>query len=182
MKVVVIFGSPHKNGTTELLADQFVNGARDAGHDVFFFRAAEETVHPCVACGYCAAHNGACAFHDCMDILNQKLLEADLVAFCSPLHYFSFSAQIKIVLSRFHANNARLKARQRKAVLLAASSIREEWAMDGLRVVYHSILRYLGWIDAGQVLAVGCPDQAAARKTGFPQQAYALGRNLVVAE
>ena len=36
MKIVVV-GSPHKTGTSALLADKFIEGAQAAGHEVFLF-------------------------------------------------------------------------------------------------------------------------------------------------
>ena len=50
MKVLVITGSPHKNGTTAALAEQFIAGAKAAGHEVTRFDAAFKQVHPCIAC------------------------------------------------------------------------------------------------------------------------------------
>ena len=41
MHIVVITGSPHRNGTTAALADAFIEGAREAGHDIFRFDAAK---------------------------------------------------------------------------------------------------------------------------------------------
>ena len=48
MKVLVITGSPHKNGTTAALAEQFIAGAKAAGHEVTRFDAAFKQVHPCI--------------------------------------------------------------------------------------------------------------------------------------
>ena len=53
MKVLVITGSPHKNGTTAALAEQFIAGAKAAGHEVTRFDAAFKQVHPCIACEKC---------------------------------------------------------------------------------------------------------------------------------
>ncbi len=46
MKITVITGSPHRNGTSALLADKFIEGAKTNGHDVFRFNAAFEDIHP----------------------------------------------------------------------------------------------------------------------------------------
>ncbi len=46
MKVTVITGSPHKNGTSALLANEFIRGAQDAGWEAFRFDAAFEQVAP----------------------------------------------------------------------------------------------------------------------------------------
>ena len=56
MHIVVITGSPHKQGTSFLLAQKFIRGATEAGHTVFRFDAAFEKVHPCIGCDACAAN------------------------------------------------------------------------------------------------------------------------------
>ena len=48
MYIVMITGSPHKNGTSALLADEFIKGAEESGHSVFRFNTAFECVHPCI--------------------------------------------------------------------------------------------------------------------------------------
>ena len=55
MKILVVTGSPHKAGTSTLLAEQFIKGAAEAGHEVCRFDAAFKNVHPCIACERC--HN-----------------------------------------------------------------------------------------------------------------------------
>ena len=55
MKIVMITGSPHRHGTSALLADAFIQGAQEAGHTVFRFDAAFQELHPCRACERC--HN-----------------------------------------------------------------------------------------------------------------------------
>ena len=46
MYIVMITGSPHKNGTSALLADEFIKGAEESGHSVFRFNTAFECVSP----------------------------------------------------------------------------------------------------------------------------------------
>ena len=60
MKVTVITGSAHKKGTSALLADKFIEGAKEAGHEVFRFDAAFENVKPCLGCEYCSSHDSEC--------------------------------------------------------------------------------------------------------------------------
>ena len=40
MKIVVLTGSPHENGTSFVLADSFIKGAEEAGHSIYRFDAA----------------------------------------------------------------------------------------------------------------------------------------------
>lgn len=176
MKIVTITGSPHRKGTTDALASAFCRGAEEAGHEVFRFDAARERVQPCLACDACR-RAGACVQKDGMESLMPRLLEADLLAFVTPLYYYGMSAQLKAVIDRFYARNSDLAGKKR-TVLLAASYDAEDWTMAALERHYETILRYLGWEDAGRVLAVGCGDRAAIEQTDFPEQAYRLGKSL----
>ena len=53
MKITVLTGSPHRDGTTALLAERFIEGAQAAGHQAYRFDAAEKEVFPCLACDQC---------------------------------------------------------------------------------------------------------------------------------
>ena len=103
LKIVVLCGSPHRNGTSALLADKFIEGAKSAGHEVFRFNAAFEDINPCRGCDACSM-NGPCVIHDAIsEKLIQKLVDCDMVALVTPLYYFGFSAQIKMVIDRFYS-------------------------------------------------------------------------------
>ena len=105
MKVTVITGSPHKKGTSALLADEFIRGAQEAGWDTFRFDAAFEKVTPCLGCDRCGIGAAPCVQKDAMQKLMPELLTSQVVALVTPLYYFGFSAQIKTVIDRFYANN-----------------------------------------------------------------------------
>lgn len=174
MRITVLTGSPRKNGTSALLADRFIAGAREAGHEVFRYDTAFADVKPCIACDYCAAH-AACVYPDAMLEIGGQLLCADVVALITPLHYFGFSAQIKAVISRFHAYNAQIK-QSKRAILMATSAKDDSWTMSGLDAVYEAMVRYLGWQNLGKLFATGCPTRSAIEKSDFPQTAYQIGK------
>ena len=155
MKVVVITGSHRRTGASMLLADRFIEGADGAGHDVFRFDAAFETVGGCRGCNHCRTESRPCIQDDGMSVLNPHLIEADLVALVTPLYYFNASAQLKAVIDRFYANNERLRGGKR-AVLLATSADNNDWTMSALIGWYETLNRYLEWTDVGKVVAAGC--------------------------
>ena len=64
MKVLVITGSAHKNGTSAYLAERFIQGAEEAGHEVYRFDAAFKDIHPCIACEKCHTDASVCTFKD----------------------------------------------------------------------------------------------------------------------
>ena len=47
MKIVVLEGSPNKDGSSNLLATEFIRGAKEGGHSVQVIDAALEDIHPC---------------------------------------------------------------------------------------------------------------------------------------
>jgi len=63
MKIVVLTGSPRKNGNSAYLAEQFIKGAEEKGHEVFRFDCAFKQVEPCRACNRCGM-DGPCIFND----------------------------------------------------------------------------------------------------------------------
>lgn len=68
MKILVLTGSPRKNGNSNTLAEHFINGAKEAGHEVTRFDAASSKVHPCIACNKCGM-NGPCVFKDDFEVV-----------------------------------------------------------------------------------------------------------------
>lgn len=177
MKIAVITGSPHKKGTSVLLADEFSAGAESAGHSVIRFDAASSHVNPCRACDYCRSHNMECIQKDDMEYLRSDLLAADMVVFVTPLYYFGMSAQIKRVIDRFYAINGALMA-PRKAALLATCGDEDPTAFDGLKIHYELLCRYLKWEDCGQVLAIGAYRRGDLEASPYPALARSLGESL----
>lgn len=97
MKITVLEGSPHKNGSSNLLAKQFIKGAKEAGHFVTVLEAAHMDVHPCIGCEHCGM-NGECVHNDDNRLIRDTLLGSDMVVFVTPIYYFGMSAQLKIAM------------------------------------------------------------------------------------
>lgn len=177
MKVLIITGSAHKNGTTAYLAKQFIKGADEAGHEVCRFDAAFKDVHPCIACEKC--HNGTlgCVFKDDMQELNPHLIEADAIVLVSPIYYYDINAQLKAVIDRFYANDAVLHG-NKKAVLMVAMADDNLETANGALETFKGMTKYLEWDIAGTVIGVNCMTPDMLKNTDYPKQAYELGKAL----
>ena len=178
MKILILDGSPHPNGTTSLLRKAFAEGALSAGHTVDTFHTAKEDLHPCLGCNHCRNTGDGCVYKDGMENLNPLLLMADCVVFSTPLSYFGMSAQIKMAIDRFFANNQVLRAQKKQAVLLAACGDTDSWALDALDAHYHAVCHYLHWENAGEVNAIGMYTPADIEGSAYLEEARALGRSL----
>ena len=99
-KVLILSGSPRKGGNSDILCDEFLRGAQDAGHKAEKIRVAEKKVAPCSGCYYCSTHGGACVHKDDMADILQKMIDADVIVLASPVYFYSISAQLKAVIDR----------------------------------------------------------------------------------
>ncbi|MFR7838693.1 MAG: flavodoxin family protein [Faecalibacterium sp.] len=79
-KVLILSGSPRKGGNSDILCDEFLRGAQDAGHKAEKIRVAEKKVAPCSGCYYCSTHGGACVHKD--DMADEEKSSADTTLAC----------------------------------------------------------------------------------------------------
>lgn len=178
MKILVLTGSPRKGGNSNTLADSFIKGAKEAGHEVARFDAAFKNIHPCIGCNSCGM-NGPCIFKDDFEFVREHIVKADMVVFATPMYYFGISAQLKTVIDRFYAINGQIH-HPKKAVLLMTYANTSPAEAEPIKKHYEVLLNYLGWQDAGQVIASGVWPVGAVNKTDYPRQAYELGKSLTI--
>ena len=177
MRITLITGSAHRDGTSALMAGEFARGAGDAGHEVYRFDAGRAKVHPCTGCGHCGYGENPCVFQDDMERLNAHMLEADLIAIVSPVYYWGLSAQTKAVIDRWQPTVFSLQGGKR-AVLMTTQASGEEWVVEPLRSWYGNLLRFMRWEDAGRINALGCATREQIEASDYPKLAYELGRSL----
>lgn len=178
MKILVLTGSPHEQGTTALLADEFCAGAKESGHDVVRFDTAKLNINPCLGCFHCRKNDGKCVYDDDMKKIYPHLLTADAVVLVTPLYYFGMTAQLKSVIDRFFSINASLREKSKKLLLISACGNKEARAMDALVANFHAISRYLNWEESGMVLAIEAYTRKDAENSEYPAMARKLGAEL----
>ena len=177
MRILVIESSPHKNGSSNLLADHFISGAREAGHTVTVFDAARAKLHPCMGCEVCGM-SGPCCQEDDMAELKEQILQSDMVVFVTPLYYFGMSAQLKTVIDRFYSFNGQLSAKDLKTALIVAAWDNRDWTMQDISSHYQTLCKYLNFEDQGMILGFGCGTVSMTRGSEYPQKAYDFGKSL----
>lgn len=177
MKILVLKGNPHKNGSSNLLADEFIKGAKENNHQIEEFDVAHANIKPCLGCDHCGM-NGPCIQKDDMASLKEKILESDMLVFVTPLYYFGMSAQLKLVIDRFYSFNGRLTSKPIKSVLIAAAWNQADDTMDDLLAHYRTICNYLDFDNQGEILGLGCGTVSMTRNTVYLKQAYQLGKKI----
>ncbi len=99
-KILILLGSPHGQGHTMRMLEHFLQSLPEEERQVEIFDTYREAPGPCVACGWCASHEG-CAIQDSFSQLDARLRECDLLIVASPIYNLSFPAPLKAVIDRF---------------------------------------------------------------------------------
>lgn len=181
MKIVVLMGSPNRNGSTNILVEEFKKGAEEAGHSVQVVDICHADIHPCTGCVHCG-YEGSCVQRDDVEVIRQKLLASDMVVFAvvfaTPLYYYGMTAQLKMVVDRFCAYNSSLNSRHLKSALLTVAWNSSDWTFDALVSHYKTLVRYINFEDCGMVLGYGCGSPGMTKRSKYPKEAYLLGNSL----
>lgn len=177
MKIVVLTGSPHKNGTSNTLVDEFVKGAEEKGHDVTRFDTAFLKVHPCIGCDHCGM-NGPCVFNDDMPNILDTILDSDMIVLATPVYYFGFSSQIKSVIDRFYSRNGKIQSKHLKSVFIATAWNNDDVVMSGIKKHIDILIDYLNLENIGMILAKGYGYVGAPLEEKYKKEAYELGKQI----
>lgn len=174
-KIVVITGSPRKNGNSFAMTDSFVKAAEEKGHVVTRFDAAMMNIGGCRACETCYKTGKACSFDDDFNRIAPAILEADAVVFTMPVYWYSIPAQIKGVIDRLYALVVGGRdIAGKECALIACCEEEDPSVLDGVRIPLERTAALNKWNMVGEVLVPGVLNQGDIDKTDGCQRAAAL--------
>ena len=99
MKVLIINGSPRKDGNTAIAVQEIEKELHNNGIETEVMQIGGENIRGCVACGYCFSH-GKCAFNDVVNVAAEKLEKADGLFVATPVYYASANGTVVSFLDR----------------------------------------------------------------------------------
>ncbi len=174
-KIVVITGSPRKNGNSFAMTDAFIKAAEAKGHIVTRFDAAMMKIGGCHACETCFKTGKACSFDDDFNLIAPAILEADAIVFTMPVYWCSIPAQIKGVIDRLFSLVVGGKDVAGKTCALITCCEEDDMSvMDGVRIPIERSAALLKWHMVGEVLIPGVLNVGDIEKTDGCNQAAAL--------
>ena len=89
-KILVISTSVRNNSNSEALANAFAEGAREAGNEVEVVSLRGKTIAFCKGCLACK-RLGRCVINDDANDIIEKLMNADVVVWATPIYYYQMS-------------------------------------------------------------------------------------------
>lgn len=175
--VLIISSSPRKGGNSETLAAEFARGAQEAGNKVETVYLREKHYNFCKGCFACLKL-GRCVINDDAVEVVQKMHDADVLVFVTPVYYYSVSGQLKTMLDRanpiFDTDYAFTKA-----YLLASAAEDEPETVEGAEKAVQ------GWVDCFErcelmptVFAGGVSDVGDIAGHPALEKAYLAGKEV----
>ena len=101
MKVLLINGSPHKNGVTNRILEEVSRPLNEEGIETEIIQVGNQSISGCLACGYCYK-NGKCVKDDIVNVVSEKFKEADGLVIGSPVYYASANGTLISFLDRLY--------------------------------------------------------------------------------
>jgi len=176
-KVLILSGSPRKGGNSDLLCDEFMRGAKEAGHDVEKIWVATKKIDYCHACYYCQKSGGECTIKDDMADVLQKMINADVIVLASPVYFYSIDAQLKALIDRTVARWTEVKNKEFYYIVTCADEEREsqERTIECFRGYADCVE---GAVEKGIVYGTGVYQKGEIVGTPMMEEAYQMGLNV----
>ena len=99
MKVLILNGSPRKDGNTAIACAELERTFAEEGIDTETIQVGTKNLRGCIACGRCK-ETGACIFNDGLNDITAKFKEADGLIVASPVYFASANATLIACLDR----------------------------------------------------------------------------------
>ena len=96
-KVLILSSSPRRNGNSDLLCNEFMRGAAEAGHQVEKIFLKDKHINYCTGCSVCSMYGKPCPQKDDAAEVVEKMIAADVIVMATPVYFYTMSAQMKKV-------------------------------------------------------------------------------------
>lgn len=179
-KIVILNGSPRKNGNTSALVEKFTQGAENVGNTVKEFFLDKMNINGCKGCF--GGHSSAacpCVQKDDMADIYPAVRDCDVIVLATPLYYWNMSGQLRTAVDRLFAleegDGNLLRGHGRACALLMAA---EGHGFEDFLLYYDHLMEHLKWKNLGHVLAGGNGDVGDIKGKPELEQAYELGKSI----
>ncbi len=175
--VLIISSSLRKNSNSEALANEFANGASEAGNNVETLSLKDKKIAFCKGCMACQKTQTCVIKDDAVEIA-EKMKNADVICFATPVYYYSISGQLKTLFDRsnpLYTSDYKF----RDIYLLSVAAEDEKTTVEGSEKAVR------GWVDCfenvqlkGVVFAGGVNDAGEIQAHSAMKKAFEMGKSV----
>ena len=177
-RILGITGSPRRNGNTEILVDEVLAGAEEAGAQAEKVILNELEIAPCQGCFLCK-EDGECVQQDDMSELLNKLQQNSVWVLGTPIYWWGPTAQFKAFLDRWVAADRKIFAGRPVVLAIPFGGGSSVYARHTVEM-FTDIFNYLGMKSVATVLAPGASSLGSVRShTAVLESARRAGREAI---
>lgn len=176
-RVLILSGSPRKNGNSDILCDEFARGAIEVGHKIEKVFVNDKKIGYCKACYHCRNNDGKCIIKDDMSEILEKINLADVIVLASPVYFYSINAQMKAVIDRTLAMWTQIKDKDFYYIMTAAEG--DKSVMDVTLECFRGFAKCLdGSKEKGVIYGTGVYEAGAVKTKNTIYEAYKMGKEI----
>jgi multimeric flavodoxin WrbA len=174
-KVLILSASPRKGGNSDLLCDQFVRGAQEAGNQAEKIFLRNKKINYCTGCGACQSDGGKCVQKDDMAEVLDKMIAADVIVMATPVYFYTMNGQMKTMIDRTVARYTEISNKEMYFIVTAADTRKQamERTVEGFRG-FTSCLN--GAREKGIIYGTGAWKVGDIKGSKAMTQAYEMGQ------
>ena len=174
-KVLIISASPRKGGNSDALCDQFLLGAKEAGHNVEKVFLRDHKINYCLGCGVCN-NTHVCVQKDDMKNLLEKMVNADIIVLATPVYFYTMDAQLKTFIDRCVSRYTEISNKEIYFIVAAADTNKDNLApaIEGLRGFTRDCLE--GSKEKGIIYGTGAWQVGEIKTLPAYKKAYEMGK------
>lgn len=174
--ITIITGSPRKNGNTRILTDIFYNAVKDS-NTVHYFHAADMQIGACKACDACYKNGKPCVFSDDFNLIMNAIIESDIVVFASPIYWYNFSSQMKMVIDKIYSSTSK-DLSGKESILITVGADDDVRGFDATVLTYEQCIKLLGWKPLKQFVIPSVLEAGAILKTNHIHEVGLFAKSL----
>lgn len=141
MKIIIINGSPRK-GNTNTAVETIANSVTSE-NVVEIIEADKLNISGCKGCGACQCVNGCVAKDDTNPTID-KLVEADMIIFATPVYWWGVTAQLKTVIDKCYCRGAKLKGKKIGTIVIGGAST-DSVQYELINKQFECMAQFLNW-------------------------------------
>ena len=174
MKIVIINGSARK-GNTLTAINAFIKGA-DEKNEIEVIAPDKLHISPCKGCGACQCHKGCVDQDDTNSTIN-KLVEADMILFATPVYWWGMTAQLKQVIDKCYCSGLQLKEKKIGLIVVGGSPL-DNIQYELICKQFDCMASYLSWDMLFQKCYYANARDELAKDVDAIQKLENLGKNV----
>lgn len=171
-KVVIISSSPSKGGNSDLLCDEFLRGAREAGHEAEkIFLNDLDIQYIRISDNYNDRNLG---IKDDAPMVVDKMIKADVIVMATPIYFDNMCGQMKTMIDRVFEREREMKNKEFYFIMTAGGS-----SFDCALLGFRNFIRYLsGSKEKGVIRGAGIHQKGSVKGRPVMKEAYETGKNI----